>query len=98
MRMISLLTALAAHLVARRQAARMRHGTTRELAAMSACELSDMGITRLDVSRLFEPRPMPEFRVPEFRSRRGAGRVAPAATFKTFPPRQATMTSLESLP
>ena len=69
MRMISLLTALAARLAAHRQAARVRRVVTRELAAMSACELSDMGITRLDVSRLFEPRPMSELRGPEFRSR-----------------------------
>jgi uncharacterized protein YjiS (DUF1127 family) len=64
MRIISLLTALAATF----KAARVRRATTRELAAMSVCELSDISITRLDVSSLFEPRPMSEFR-----SRCGAG-------------------------
>jgi|SRR5580658_233914 uncharacterized protein YjiS (DUF1127 family) len=97
MRVISLLTALAAHW----QAARARRVTTRELATMSGCELSDMGITRLDVSRLFEPRPMSEFQGsdfqgPEFRSHRGAGRVATAATFKALPQRSADMTIMES--
>ena len=86
MRMISLLTAFAAHW----QAARVRRVATRELAAMSACELGDMGITRLDVSRLFEPR-----LVPEFQSRGGVGHVAAAATFKQMPQRPAVMTSLE---
>ena len=58
MRIISLLTAFAAHW----HAVRVRRVATRELAAMSVCELSDMGTIRLDVSRLFEPRLMPEFR------------------------------------
>jgi NADP-dependent 3-hydroxy acid dehydrogenase YdfG len=79
MRMISLLTALAARLAAHRQAARVRRVATRELAAMSACELSDMGITRLDVSRLFEPRPMSGFQAPEFRSRRTPQRGSAAS-------------------
>lgn len=87
MRIISLLAAFAAHW----QAARVRRLATRELAAMSACELGDMGITRLDVSRLFEPH-----LVPDFRSRGGAGHVATAATFKPLPQRPAVMTSLES--
>jgi uncharacterized protein YjiS (DUF1127 family) len=55
MRMSSLPTAFAACW----QAARVRHVAIRELAAMSARELGDMGITRLDVSRLFEPHLMP---------------------------------------
>ena len=58
---------------------------------MSARELSDMGITRLDVSSLFEPR-----LVPEFRSRRGANRLATATTFKALPQRSADMTIMES--
>ena len=73
MHMVGLITAFAAH----RQAARVRCVATRELAAMSRCELSDMGITRLDVSRLFESRP-----VPGFRSRGEADRIAAAATLK----------------
>jgi len=87
MRMISLLTAFAAHW----QAARVRRVARRELAAMSVCELSDMGITRLDVSRLFEPRLLPEFR-----SRGGVGRVAAAGTFKPLLQRSTVMTSLET--
>jgi uncharacterized protein YjiS (DUF1127 family) len=88
MRMSSLLTAFAADW----QAARVQHVATRELAAMSACELGDMGLTRLDVSRLFEPR-----LTPEFRSRGGVGLVSTTATFKPRPQRSAVMTSLGSL-
>jgi len=88
MRMISLLTAFAAHW----QAARVRRLATRELAAMSPCELSDIGITRLDVSRLFEPSLLPEFR-----SRGSARRIAAAGTFKPLPQRPAAMTSVETL-
>ncbi len=47
---------------------------------MPARELSDMGITRLDMSRLFEPS-----LVPEFRSRGSADQFAPAAIFKPLP-------------
>jgi uncharacterized protein YjiS (DUF1127 family) len=88
MRMSSLLTAFAAYW----QATRVRHVATRELAAMSACELGDVGITRLDVSRLFEPRLMQEFR-----SRGVVGRVWTAATFKPRSQRSVVMTSLGSL-
>jgi len=88
MRMISLLTAFAAH----RQAARARRVATRELAAMSECELGDMGITRHDVSRLFEP-----CLAPEFRSRGGVGRVAATAIFKPLPQWSAVMASSELL-
>jgi uncharacterized protein YjiS (DUF1127 family) len=88
MRMIGFLTAFAAHW----QGARVRRVATRELAAMSVRELSDMGITRLDVCRLFEPR-----LVPEFRSRGGAGRIAAAATFKPLPQGPAFRISLETL-
>ena len=88
MGMSSLLTAFAAYW----RAARVRHVATRELAAMSACQLGDMGITRLNVSRLFEPRLMPEFR-----SRGGVGRLSTAATFKPRPQRAVVMTSLGSL-
>ena len=88
MRAISFLTAFAA----RWRATRMRRIATRELAAMSMRELSDMGITRLDVSRLFEPH-----LVPEFRSRGGAGGVATTAIFESLPQGPTAMTSLESL-
>jgi len=88
MRIISLLRAFAAYW----QAARMRRVATREVAAMSVCELSDMGITRLDVSRLFEPRLVPEFRI-----RGSAGRVAATTIFRPLPQGSAVMTSLESL-
>ena len=89
------ITALATRLAAHWQAARVRRVTTRELTTMSACELSDMGITRLDVSRLFEPRAMSEPWGPELRSCRGAGRVAAVETFTTPPQRSAVMTNLE---
>jgi len=86
MRIISLVTAVCRSW----QAAQAQRVAARELAAMSVCELGDIGITRLDVSRLFEP-PL----APEFRSRGGAGRVAPMATFSPLP--QGRGTSLESL-
>lgn len=70
-------------------AARARRVAARELAAMSACELGDMGITRLDASRLFEPRLMPEFR--------SRGGVSTTATFRPRSQRSAVMTNLESL-
>jgi uncharacterized protein YjiS (DUF1127 family) len=96
MRITSLLTAFAAHWsahwAAHRHAARARRIATRELAAMFGSELGDMGITRLDVSRLFEPR-----LVAEFRSRGSAGGVATTTTFKSLPPRSAAMTSRERL-
>jgi uncharacterized protein YjiS (DUF1127 family) len=85
--MISLLTTLAAHW----QAARARHAATCELAAMSACELGDMGVTRLDISRLFEPRV-----APELCSRGGGGRIVPTAAFKPLLQRSAVMTTMES--
>jgi uncharacterized protein YjiS (DUF1127 family) len=88
MRMISLLATFAA----RWQAARVRRVVTRGLAAMSACDLSDLGITRLDVSRLFEPSLLPEFR-----SRGGGGHVPATETLKPLSQRPAVMTSLESL-
>jgi uncharacterized protein YjiS (DUF1127 family) len=88
MHMVGLITAFAA----RWQAARVRRVATRELAAMSAGELSDMGITRLDVSRLFESR-----LVREFRSRGDANRVAAAGKSKLLPQRSAVRTSLETL-
>jgi uncharacterized protein YjiS (DUF1127 family) len=86
MRMISLITSV------RRswQAAQVQREAARELAAMSVCELSDIGITRLDVSRLFEPR-----LAPELRSRGGIGRVATTATFRTISQGPAARTSLE---
>lgn len=87
MRMIKLLALFAA----RHRVARMRHRATRELAAMSAHELGDMGITRLDVSRLFEPRLVAEFRA------RDGGRVVAAAIVKPRPQGSAVMASLESL-
>jgi uncharacterized protein YjiS (DUF1127 family) len=87
MRINSLLSAFAAYW----QAAQVRHVAIRELAAMSACELGDMGITPLDASRLFEPRLMPEFQ-----SRGGGGRASTATTFKPRPQRSAVMTSLGS--
>ena len=52
-----LFAAFASHL----RAARVRHATGRELAGMSAGELADMGITRHDLSRLFEPQLTSEF-------------------------------------
>jgi uncharacterized protein YjiS (DUF1127 family) len=52
---------LVAMLCARWQAARERQAVSRELAAMSAGELADMGITRHDLSRLFDPQHAPEF-------------------------------------
>ena len=88
MRMIGFLTTL----TARWHAAWVRRVATRELAAMSACELSDMGITRFDMSGLFEPR-----LVPEFRSRGGAGDIAAAATFKPLTQGPAFRASLETL-
>ena len=87
MRMSSLLTAVVAYC----QVARARHVATGELAAMSACELRDIGITSLDVSRLFEPRLMPEFR-----SRGDVDRVSTTATFKPVPQWYAGMTCLRS--
>lgn len=63
------------------QAARARRVAERELAGLSACELGDMGITLLDVSRLFEPRLTPDV-------------VGPR---KPLPQRSAVMTNQESL-
>jgi uncharacterized protein YjiS (DUF1127 family) len=88
MRITNLLTAFVAHW----QAARARRVATSELVAMSGCELGDIGITRLDVNRLFEPH-----LASEFRSRGGVGRVAAATTFKPLSQRPAVMTSLEAL-
>jgi 4-oxalocrotonate tautomerase len=84
MRMTSLLTEFAA----RRQAALVRRAATRELAAMSLCELSDMGITRLDVSRLFEPRLVPEFRSRGRKSEEG-NETMPHVIIKLLPGRSA---------
>ena len=70
-------TRLAAHW----HAAQARRVAERELAALSTCELGDMGITRLDVSRLFEPRLAPNI-------------VGP---LKPPPQRSAVMTNQESL-
>ena len=86
MRMINLLAAFAV----RRQAARLRRVAARELAAMSACELGDMGITRLDVSRLFEPG-----LAREFLARGSAARVAAKPKPRPCPRYRAAMTSLE---
>jgi uncharacterized protein YjiS (DUF1127 family) len=76
----------------RLQAARARYAASRELAAMSAGELADMGITRHDVNRLFDPHLAPEFqsrgrssvrvlpvRTSRAGSRHGARAAAPAA-------------------
>ena len=68
-------------LVARWQAARARRVAERELAALSPCELGDMGITRLGVSRLFEPRLVPDFAEP----------------FEPLPHSSAVMTNQEAL-
>jgi uncharacterized protein YjiS (DUF1127 family) len=86
MRMISLIIAVCRSW----QTAQVQRVAARELAAMSVCELSDIGITRLDVSRLFEPR-----LAPEFRSRGGGGRVATTTTFRTISQGPAVRTSLE---
>jgi uncharacterized protein YjiS (DUF1127 family) len=84
MHMTTLLSSLAAHW----KTARAHHAATRELAAMSACELGDIGITRLDVSRLFEPR-----LIADVHARGGGGRVATAATFRPIPQSPAARTS-----
>lgn len=87
MRMSSFLVPLAA----RWRAARTRHLATRELAAMSVGELGDLGITRLDVSRVFEPRLASEFRS------RGAARFTIAAAFTSSPRPGVVRANLESL-
>ncbi len=87
MRMNSLFSSFAAYW----RAARARQLAARELAAMSSCELGDMGITRLDAGRLFEPGLMAELR-----SRGGVGRISNAAPFKPRPQWSAVMTSLGS--
>jgi len=47
----------------RLRAAQVRSAATGELAAMSNCELADMGIVRSDVSRLFDAEFLREFRL-----------------------------------
>jgi uncharacterized protein YjiS (DUF1127 family) len=70
--------------------ARKRHQAERELAAMPARDLGDMGITRLDVSRLFEPGLAPEFQ------RRGISVSVPLETgFQSIPKRQVAAGTLE---
>jgi uncharacterized protein YjiS (DUF1127 family) len=70
--------------------ARKRHQAERELAAMSARDLGDMGITRLDVSRLFEPSLAPEFQ------QRGTAAAVPIETgFESMSQRHVTTRALE---
>jgi uncharacterized protein YjiS (DUF1127 family) len=72
------------------RAARKRHRAERELAALSARDLGDMGITRLDVSRLFEPRLALEFQL-----RGTTVYIPPEAGFKSMPQREIIVRTLE---
>lgn len=88
-----MLEALAA---VRVRAARTRRAETSALAAMSNSDLADMGITRHDLSRLFDPH-----LAPEFQSRGALDRVAARARRVTIirPPteRPAVVRSLEAV-